>query len=278
MKSKILVLVSLLVFAWGCQKEEGFDMMLKNGHECGTKTFDLTAGQKNVIGDVEVWNEDGILYVTFISETPMVEFHLYVETTAPVSRLTPGHAPYKSGILNPAVTEFTFEVELGELDVCPSVLYLQAHAVTLGGETAYGGTIAKPKGSWFGNIAYTVQCCEEEEECTNETAFAGNTRGPGSSWFNYFDPAQGATQNIYAGNDQILIGTATYDGTTFTITLNANAELFGTDENLVKAFGFTDAPTERPNGKGNVYNGTDLTFPVAAFNFYVIHLDTKVCK
>jgi hypothetical protein len=284
MKTRIFALVALVFFAWGCQKEEtteSFSLKVSGVENCAPQSFDLTAGMHHVIGSVVVSNADGKLYVTYKSTQPMVEFHLYVFDNASevTSRRTPGHAHYKSGKLNPAVYEYTFIVELGAWNVCNKQLWLQAHAVTKTGETAYGGDIFKPKkGSWYGNISYMV-CCPPPCEPTNETAYGGNSEGSGSAWWYYFNASGPATQAIFAGKKLVEGATVTLADGKIIIVLGDNMLLQASDE-AVKILGYMEIPNERPaSGSSNpnqIYKGRALEIPVAAYNYYVIHLDARV--
>jgi hypothetical protein len=152
---------------------------------CGVAaTVDLLAGQTIDAGSVSVSNDGTSLFVTYNTEGGWLlkEVHLYVQQTEPVSRLIPGKAPYKAGMIN--ADTYTFTIPLADLSlVCDDQVWIQAHAAVfkldeygneIAGETAYGGEITKPrKGSWFGNFAYSVQCCDNPDpdpDC--ETAFA----------------------------------------------------------------------------------------------------------
>jgi len=134
---------------------------------------------------VTVSNDKTNLYVTYntTGDWYLKEVHLYVGLgDAPTGRLEPGHAPYKSGDIS-YTQSYRFTVPLaGFVVTCDeTTLWLQAHAdvvrlneegneVPDSGETAYGGDIVKPKkGSWYGNIEYTVQCCIPEPTPTEPT-------------------------------------------------------------------------------------------------------------
>lgn len=137
---------------------------------CNSKTFALIGGQTIDVGNVVVSNDDEYLYVTYNTTGgwELVEVQLFVLDTEPTERLSPGQAPNKSGTLESGTTTYTFTIPL-EGDMCDMNLWLQAHASVVKrgeeGQTAYGGEIVIPEtGSWYGNIAYTVVCCDPECE------------------------------------------------------------------------------------------------------------------
>lgn len=134
---------------------------------CNSKTYALIAGQSINVGTVVVSNDVNFLYVTYntTGDWDLSEVQLYVLHSEPTERLTPGQAPYKSGTLPNGTTSYTFTIPFGESLKCGSSIWLQAHA-SVDTETAYGGTIVNPEsGSWFGNISYTIECCEPPSEC-----------------------------------------------------------------------------------------------------------------
>lgn len=144
---------------------------------CGEpQVYTLWGGKTIRVGTVTVSNDGEKLYVTYrtTGDWYLKEVQLYVLNYEPKERLAPGLAPYKSGDISYATT-YTFIVPLSDLSyevTCDeTTLWLQAHAAVVKvvdgtvvqGETAYGGVINPnpPQGSWYGNIEYTVQCCEE---------------------------------------------------------------------------------------------------------------------
>lgn len=136
---------------------------------CNSKTYTLLAGKTTNVGNVVVSNDLNFVYVTYNTTGgwELSEVHLYALDNEPAERLTPGQAPFKSGDLPKGTTTYTFIIPLSDTLLCGSSIWLQAHAA-VGSETAYGGTIVpKPEeGSWYGNIFYTIECCEKpEEEC-----------------------------------------------------------------------------------------------------------------
>lgn len=315
--SLVVVLSFLLVLGLsGCSTltsgEKDFSGLKGNDSTpqiCGEEEFALTAGQTIDVGTVTVSNDEDYLYVTYntTGDWYLTGVKLYVGLgDAPTERLNPGKAPYKSGDIFHA-RSYTFEVPLDEFVVTcdETTLWLQAHAdvvrldeegneVPDSGETAYGGDITKPKkGSWYGNISYTVQCCEEEQEpCYEweyETAWGGNTEGGGKGWWYYFDPSKGSNQTIWAGQT-INVGNVTVSGcsdgkATITITLTDGWELQDVDKDgkpvtePVKIQGYDEIPDERPPaGKFETYKGNSPTVEVPCFNYYAIHLDVQLCE
>jgi hypothetical protein len=136
---------------------------------CNSKTYTLVAGQTIPVGTVVVSNDLNFIYVTYntIGEWKLDKVHLYVQDAQPAQRLTPGQAPYKVDPLPSGTTTYTFIVPMDTIE-CGSSIWIQAHASVSsdGNETAYGGVITPADGgSWYGNILYTVECCDVPESC-----------------------------------------------------------------------------------------------------------------
>jgi len=135
---------------------------------CHSRTFTLLAGKTINVGNVVVANDLNFLYITYntTGDWDLSEVHLYVLNYEPEERLTPGQAPFTSGSLPDGTNTYTFTLPLSETLLCGSSIWLQAHAA-VNTETAYGGTIVDPdQGAWYGNISYTIECCEPPEtEC-----------------------------------------------------------------------------------------------------------------
>lgn len=264
---------------------------------CGVpQVSTLWAGQTINAGTVTVSNDEDNLYVTYTTQNGWVltEVHLYVLDAEPTQRLTPGQAPYKSTLMN--ATTYTFTVPLTGATCGETTKWLQAHAAVVkldssgnvvDSQTAYGGTITKPdKGSWYGNIAYTIQCCEPNggEACReHETAFGGETRGADfQPWWYYYDTSRGTSQTIWAGQT-ISVGDVTVSCTgdtssdmcTITIVLTGGWGLQAVNESVkIQGYTATNLPNERPNaGPFTTYKGTDLEVTVPYYPYYVIHLD-----
>ena len=137
---------------------------------CNSKTFTLVAGQTIPVGTVVVSNDLNFIYVTYntIGEWKLDQVHLYVQDAQPAQRLTPGQTTYKVDPLPGGTTNYTFIVPMDTIE-CGSSIWIQAHASVSSNksETAYGGVITPAGGgSWYGNISYSVECCEPPEvEC-----------------------------------------------------------------------------------------------------------------
>jgi len=259
---------------------------------CGTpQVYTLWGGKTINVGSVTVSNDETNLYVKY--ETTggwyLKEVHLYVLDYEPMVRLTPGGAPYKSGDIA-YTTSYTFTVPLGDIE-CGTTLWLQAHASVamldgegneIQGETAYGGDITDPpQGSWYGNIRYVVQCCEEEPcfEFMDETAWAAGTRYvTRGNWATFTPYVPGSTVNLYAGQT-MLAGTvyfsAPVDGwVTITITLTPPWEFAPVSENI-KVQDYEFAPSGNPSPGLFAWKTTapPATITVPLNNFYGVHAD-----
>lgn len=273
---------------------------------CGIpKVFTLWAGKNTDVGTVTVSNDEDYLYVTYntTGDWYLKEVKLYVRDSEPTERLNPGKAPYKSGNIFYA-RSYTFVVPLTGFEVTCDVteLWLQAHAdvvrldeggneeVPDSGETAYGGDITKPKkGSWYGNISYTVQCCEEEQEpCyewKGETAWADGTRYVKKGNWATYTKYEGFEKSVtlYAGQD-MEAGTVYFsspeDGdVTITITLNEGWRFAPVKEN-VKIQDYEIAPpAENPSPGQFDHKGTaseqSFSIEVPKNNYYGVHVDVE---
>ena len=275
---------------------------------CGIpKVFTLWAGKNTDVGTVTVSNDEDYLYVTYntTGDWYLKEVKLYVRDSEPTERLNPGKAPYKSGDIFYA-RSYTFEVPLDEFVVTcdKTTLWLQAHAdvvrldeggneVPDSGETAYGGNITKPKkGSWYGNISYTVQCCEEEQEpCyewKGETAWGDGVRYVEQGNWATYTKYEGFEKSVtlYAGQD-MKAGTVNFsspeDGyVTITITLNEGWIFAPDKEENVKIQDYETAPpAENPSPGQFAWKDTvdpsesSFSITVPENNFYGVHVDVE---
>jgi hypothetical protein len=190
-KNWYLVSIMLLAILAGCSKPDDDSLLLMENDDpigavaldakdtffgyyadvkgiadtCKSRTFPLTAGQHMLAGTVVVSNDADFLYVTYntTGEWELEEVHLYILESASTGRLAPGQTPYKNDELANGTQTYTFAIPFSELLECGTTIWLQAHATT-NGETAYGGTITgSDRGSWYGNISYEIECCEEDE-------------------------------------------------------------------------------------------------------------------
>jgi hypothetical protein len=302
-------LVVLAFFAFACElgdeivvpvdpQAEGFDKVNRNAAMqniqicCDAEVFTLWGGKHTNVGTVTVANNEDNLFVTYTTTGDwwLEEVHLYVLTQEPLTKLTPGHAPYKMEF-NPLVKTYTFTVPLADYDVTcdETVLWIQAHAAVAKivegekeqGETAYGGEVKDSHGSWYGNIGYKIHCCSEEptvcKEFKGETAWSeGNryvTRGNWATYTPYIECRVDiyAGQNIYVG--YIDFSAVVNNKVTITITLIGDWVLEDVKE-AVKIQGYNVAPTGNPApGRFTTYKGNALTITVDAYKFYGIHLD-----
>jgi hypothetical protein len=190
-KNWYLVSIMLLAILAGCSKPDDDSLLLMENDDpigavaldakdtffgyyadvkgiadtCKSRTFPLTAGQHMLAGTVVVSNDADFLYVTYntTGEWMLKEVHLYILESASTGRLAPGQAPFVKEKLEDGTQTYTFAIPFGESLQCGTTIWLQAHAAT-NGQTAYGGTITgSDGGSWFGNISYEIECCEEDE-------------------------------------------------------------------------------------------------------------------
>jgi len=274
---------------------------------CGIpKVFTLWAGKNTDVGTVTVSNDEDNLYVTYntTGEWYLKEVHLHVGLgDAPTERLTPGQTPYQAEDISYA-RSYTFEVPLDEFVVTcdETTLWLQAHAdvvrldeegneeVPDSGETAYGGDITKPKkGSWYGNISYTVQCCEEEQEpCyewKGETAWGDGVRYvEQGNWATYTEYVAGSTVTLFAGQTMeagtVHFSEAVNEKVTITITLNEGWIFAPDKEENVKIQDYkTTPPANNPKPGNFKHKGKASEQPfsieVPKNNFYGVHVDVE---
>lgn len=142
----------------------------------GGVTFDLIAGQTNVVGEVTVSNDLNNLYVNYsLFAGTFGKLHLWVGSDInnlpmssgnnPAPRI--GHFPYHFDATelgsHTFVIPFTNLLLQDATTVCGQPLYVVAHA-EVGSETAFGGNTAVNVGDpgrwWFYGV-YTV-CCDED--------------------------------------------------------------------------------------------------------------------
>lgn len=258
---------------------------------CGDgEEYTLWAGQDIDAGIVSVYNDEENLYVGFYPDDPwmLTEVQVYVLDYEPLVRLVPGQAPYKSGnisysswyvmIIPLESLDFDFECDVTKLwiQAHASVVILNDEEEIVQKETAFGGDVTKPdRSAWYGNISFTLQCCEECENYEGETAWGGNTEGDGSAWWFYYNAIFGGVQTIWAGQNHNA-GTVKVENGWVYITLAPGFKLED-DEEAVKIQGYSEIPSSHPAPGGFSYKGTDLTVNVGVFNYYAIHLDVLRC-
>jgi hypothetical protein len=261
----------------------------------GLNYVKLFAGQSIYVGTASFreYKDEGVRYleVCYEIEEPwlMTQFHFDIKDIPVNKQGSPVIGNFDhSESFNPGVAEHCFIINLDEEGLeCLNKYEAAAHAVVVkddgsGGvisQTAWGeGDLFRGKGSWAMKFNITMDDCTDVTECyQEETAYGGASAGAGNAWWFYFDPAQGMSQTIKAGQNT-TVGTITYDGEGFVIVLTDGWELQDVSE-PVKAQGYNTLPTRRPvAGLFTLYKGTSLTFPASGFNYYVIHLDVrKVC-
>jgi hypothetical protein len=133
-------------------------------------------------------------------------------------------------------------------------------------------------------VPYTLPC---PDNCQDETGYAGGTQGNGSAWWYYFDKV--GTQPIYAGQNQIMDASVTYENpvppsTTGTLIINLGPdwELMYVNE-PVKVTELVSIPSKRPvPGKAQYKTYTydvngNIVVRVNPANYYAIHLDLMNC-
>lgn len=292
----LLALVTLLAFAFGGTGTAAAVPL--DAEICGEPAvYTLWGGKTINVGTVTVANDETNLYVTYETTDNwyLTEVHLYVLNYEPLERLTPGHAPYKSGNISYATT-YTFVIPLEDLGfpiTCDeTVLWLQAHAAVVKivdgeivkSETAYGGDINPNANPWYGNIRYMVQCCNGEEPCyefVGETAWAAGIRYVRrGNWATYTPYVPNSTVILYAGQT-INVGSVHFSApvagkVTITINLTGSWEFAPRAEN-VKIQDYATAPSGNPAPGLFAWKGTGVgqtfSIEVPVNNFYGVHVD-----
>lgn len=127
------------------------------------------------------------------------------------------------------------------------------------------------------NITICYTLCETDECFKGETAFGGNYAGGGRAWWFYYDTQGPLVQDIFAGQQKVEGASVKVEGGFMVINLGGMA-LAPTNEPVkVQGYAFGKLPKNRPSaGLFTTYKGVDLTFPVAPFRYYAIHLDVLV--
>jgi hypothetical protein len=296
MKNRVILVLGLVLVL-------GLSMIASAAAEepiiCGeAQVSPLTAGQFIPVGTVTVSNDEDNLYVTYqtTGDWYLKETQLHVLDYAPMERLPPGQAPYKDENVPPYPTSHTFVVPLSglgfEVGCGETDLWLQAHATVVkivGGEevqseTAYGGDIGGDGGAWYGNIMYTVQCCNGGEPCyefMGETAWADGdryvTRG---NWATYTPYVADSTVTLYAGQyyEAGTVHFSAVDGGKVTITINLTGDWeFAPEDENVKIQDYAYAPSGNPSPGGFDHKGTasgqSFSIEVPANSFYGVHVD-----
>ena len=164
-------------------------------------------------------------------------------------------------------------------------LTLDYEKVTVDDETAWGdGDRFVDRGNWATYFTYTI-CCDDGNgngDCRTETAFGGDTgvnvNSPGGWWY-YYDASVAVEQKIWAGQN-IDVGTVKVEDGTLYIILTDGWELQDGNETVkIQGYNGDDLPESRPalGAQNRFYAGTDFEISVPEFDYYVIHLDVKLC-
>lgn len=266
-----------------------------HGGTCGPQgDTTLWAGMTQNVGQVLVTNDGVNLYVRYIVDAPWTlrEAHLDIEAVPFTERGAPGQYPYHS-------LDGYFVIPQTDLPwvSCGVTLYLRAHAAlerydaagNLISETAYAGTITKPrKGSWYGNLAY-IWCCngggEQGETWVDETAWAAGTRYVQKGNWATYTAYEGAYKSVtlYAGQT-LAAGTVEFSApvggqVAITITLNSGWRFAPDKPENVKIQDYATAPSGNPSPglfawKGQA-TGSSFSITVRQNNFYGVHVDVE---
>ena len=140
-------------------------------------------------------------------------------------------------------------------------------------------------------FCWNMEPCDETKCYNCETAMGGRNAGAGKAWWFYYDVTTEGQQTIWAGKN-MNAGTVEYSGGKILISLadgwilqdtkrdKGCVEVLDTDgktipySEAVKIQGYNTLPASRPAaGLFTTYKGMSLEPSVAAFPYYVIHLD-----
>jgi hypothetical protein len=102
-------------------------------------TWDLIAGQNQLVGTVHLYNDAHTFFVAFnlIPGQTMTEAQVYIGLAEPDPNGNPGGFPYKQ-TFDPAVSSYTFEIPLENL-TAKSQVHVAVHAAMSSTETAWAG-------------------------------------------------------------------------------------------------------------------------------------------
>ncbi|MBW6470696.1 MAG: hypothetical protein K0A90_05680 [Methanosarcinaceae archaeon] len=223
-------------------------------------SVDLYAGQNELVGNVDVSNDESNLTVTYNLYEPwvMTEAHLSVGNTSDdipqaTGNPTPGQFEYKESF-DPGVSTYTFEISL---DAIPNDgdIAIAAHAVVeiieevyteeegttteTREETAWGAGSDFDGDNWatyFEYILGTGEIMMAETEIREETAWGEGSKFDGSNWAMYFEYSLGGSDvsvDLYAGQNELMGNvTVSNDGTNLTVTYNLDESWMMTEAHL----------------------------------------------
>lgn len=296
-----IMTMGLMLFLASCSKNDEVIQPVNSGSKANVKiigeTFSTTllAGQFTPVGTVSITDNGTSFTVKYEAYAgySFSEIHFWYGASLDDMPVNNGGNP-QIGLFdynypfNTPQEEFSFDVPYLSLDWECGEFFAAAHAV-FGTETAWGqGTEINPGGgSWAMYFEPAFECPDDDDEdgggddeCTvfnYETAFGGNSTGAGNAWWYYYNTTTGGVQNIYAGRTMVA-GTVEYSAGAITITLIDGWELDPDASEPVKIQGYQTPPNKRPAaGLFTTYKGDALTVNVDYFNFYVIHLDVRIC-
>lgn len=140
--------------------------------------YTLYAGQSTAMGTLSVSNDADSLRVTYTVDSgwTLKETHIQLSLDVPVERGAPVRYTHGNTSHAAGTTTTTYTYALADLGYSfGDVMHIRAHAATGNGETAYGGTIVKPrKGAWFGYATSEVrQPCPAGPVCQLKDDYFG---------------------------------------------------------------------------------------------------------
>jgi len=168
----LTILVAVVVTLSACQQPTGIAtesvnseatiLFSQSADECVLgASYTLYAGQTTAMGTVTVLNDADSLYITYTVDAgwSMNQTHVQISSNAPTQRGAPGQYAHGNTTHDEGTTTFTYSYALSDLGYeFGDVVYILAHTATGNGETAYAGTVVRPrKGSWFGYATFEVR-------------------------------------------------------------------------------------------------------------------------
>jgi len=237
---------------------------------------DLYAGQDELVGNVDVSNDESNLYVTYNLYEPwvMTEAHLSVgNTSADIpqnkgNNPTPGQFEYKESF-DSGVSTYTFVISLDDIPNDGDIA-IAAHAVVeiieevyteeegtiteTREETAWGAGSDFDGDNWamyFEYILGTGEIMIAETEIREETAWGNGSDFDGRNWAMYFEYSLGGSDvsvDLYAGQHTVMGNvTVSNDGTNLTVTYNLDESWMMTEAHLSVGNTSVDIPQMEGN-------------------------------